>query len=1347
MDESAFGGESIPGTMAGGNTEFGSALAFGGEGQAMGGADVPSPIAAPANAPPAPIAPREPERTSNDGFGASLKSILPGPNYNRPDPAMSALDQSANMLEQRVKRANEVAANPLLQFFNPEGVTKAREFIPQAAEQLQKIRTQQAAIKAGKQQAETLGLQPGDVPDEASMADRVEVAKARALKGDLRVFKGLQAVDPKAAESIVDQVQEVAAGHLTKAQYAFDKLSNTTNQGEYQGALNQLRREGALQGLEALGLKVPGSIAEFGKVKATEGQALREARMGVDAVRAKLEERNTYQPMEEKEAKTYAGRLTTAFGDQISNGTWGRNASSNARGLIVNGAADPRDLGKKYTLATPEQRKAIREEAEGVVPKAELEKARAFDRTLELAIPTPEQVKRGDKINTNPNVQQAIAEQLASMLRGGTGGANVGLLQIETSKRGAVQGLLDNIIAGYAGGINTITGKDVRGYMSKLTQDQIREVLDGIKEHNDELLNDRVAPIAKRAGALGLDTTAFGWGKDEAAGVIGQAIEAGRLEQIERLMPFHQSIGGGDGVFQLGAQRPGAGAVSSPPGTAPTTQIPGAPPVATPVQQASGPNPAGAGVPPVTPPSGGAAPPAGVPATSPTVGPAPAGGSPAAPGTPTPVRVAGLDLNVALPPGASPDYVNKMQRIESGREKDPWKAVPPKNPDGTRMSSASGAFQFIKSTWAANKPPGAPDSAKDATPQQQAEALVKFTAQNAKALAGAKLPVNDTTLYIAHNLGSGGASQLLSAPPTADAKEIVGADAARNNPKFFRGKPTVATVLQRYAEEMDKGGAPDDGGPKPQPGAGGATAEAPSLLARLNRALMSGVKGTDEKGGVTVEEAAAESRKVGAAATENAPAIGSTLGAAVGSVAGPFGTVAGGAAGGSAGQSLKDYLQGRDQSPKDIVKEGALGGVLGVTVAGRPLVSAAVRAAGAGGVEAGAKAAEGGDAADVLEAGGKGTALAAGGEAFGRALGMVGHKVFNMFAPEAKQAVRTAAGKYADAEDVLAKELPKIQGAEGASMPNPKYEAAEQAKTQAEKVLKDAGLKPEEAAYAHKVATEGNVPKNEAVAAKPGAVEKAEVTAGMNQLTKEIGEKGVGALKAAAKLPDGPRAAVEAKRVSKDHEELAERVEMAITAPAPDWGTKWKQLVEARSDLLKAERDALASTVPGKTRTAKDMRELADTVRVQQEKAAKYVFGEQDGAAFMKRLNVLDKRYAILMEATGGTVDGITKAAKLTGEAGRAADRKFKAFAHDDPTAIAAWEALRGQPGTLSKVLGFAQHIPIVEKAVPEKLVEYLRNRAAGSPAKFADFVKQDPAFAQMLRDAVGGAVQRGVTM
>jgi hypothetical protein len=516
----------------------------------------------------------------------------------------------------------------------------------------------------------------------------------------------------------------------------------------------------------------------------------------------------------------------------------------------------------------------------------------------------------------------------------------------------------------------------------------------------------------------------------------------------------------------------------------------------------------------------------------------------------------------------------------------------------------------------------------------------------------------------------------------------------------------------------------------------------------VSRTLSQGVQGDD----AAKDKAVAD---VGNAAVEHAPAIGSTIGAVGGSVAGPGGTVVGGA-GGGAGQALKDWLQGRDQSPAAIAKETALGGVLGVGTAARPIMSAVARATGAGAVEAGAKAAEGADAGEVVDAGVKGATAGALGETFGRALGMAGHKVWNMFAPDAKKAVQTAAGKYAEAEAALVSEAPKLPGVNGAAGgPNPKYEAAVKAKEDAERVLKDAGLKPEEAAYAHKVAAEG-VPKQEAQAAKPGELEKQTLNKGYDRLTQAVDETGKGAVKAAPKLPDGPRAAVENKQVSAKHAELAERVEAAITAPAPNWRAKWLQLQEARSSLLTAERDALASTESGKSQTAKDMRKLADTVRVQQEKAAKYVFGEKDGEKFIGYLKTLDVRYRRLMEATNG--GDLATAARWTGEKGREADKTFRAFAHDDPAALAAWAGLRKKGANLEQGvhdLVAAERIPVLGQVFSAvkllgSLQRWRAERAAGNPSKFSDFIDLQTgkgAVNQSVRDLTGTAAQRGATM
>jgi hypothetical protein len=366
------------------------------------------------------------------------------------------------------------------------------------------------------------------------------------------------------------------------------------------------------------------------------------------------------------------------------------------------------------------------------------------------------------------------------------------------------------------------------------------------------------------------------------------------------------------------------------------------------------------------------------------------------------------------------------------------------------------------------------------------------------------------------------------------------------------------------------------------------------------------------------------------------------------------------------------------------------------------------------------------------------------------------HKVFNLFTPDAQKVVRTAAKDLHEANEVLRKEAPTLQSAEGKSAPNPAFEAAKASKEKAEMTIKDAlpNAKPDEVAYAHQV-TKDAVPKQEAEVMRPGAVEKARVSEGYQQLENEVGAAGVGAVKTTAKLPDGPRAAVESKKVSAKHAELAERVEMEITAPAANWQEKWTQLKDARSALLQAERDAKGAMTPGKSREADDMRALADSVRAQQEKAAKYVFGEKDGAEFMARLKVLDTRYRRLMDATN---DGdLLKAAGLKGEAGREAEKKFVAFAHDDPQAIAAFRAIRGAKGDLAEATVpwtvAAEGLPVVGKVVKVTklagmLKEWARERAAGDPVKFADLVKTDVANKELgreLRAGAGTVAQRAV--
>ncbi len=246
-DDSSFGGESVPqpGT-------FGTGLSFGdGGGAAAGlmdaqGADVP-PTAPPG---PAQCAPRWFRRRPQ--FWPKLQRAGPCPCrrlISRPIHSRSASSARTKLRPIRCCSSS-----------TPRACKRRVISCRRRRRRCSKSAYSKPASRQASSKPKTLGLRPGEVPDEATQADRVEVAKARALQGDLRVFKGLQAVDPKSAEAIQDQVHEVAAGHLNKAQFAFDKLSNMRNQGEYTAAVNSLRRDGTLADLEALGPQGAGHV-------------------------------------------------------------------------------------------------------------------------------------------------------------------------------------------------------------------------------------------------------------------------------------------------------------------------------------------------------------------------------------------------------------------------------------------------------------------------------------------------------------------------------------------------------------------------------------------------------------------------------------------------------------------------------------------------------------------------------------------------------------------------------------------------------------------------------------------------------------------------------------------------------------------------------------------------------------------------------------------------------------------------------------------------------------------------------------------------------------------------------
>lgn len=142
------------------------------------------------------------------------------------------------------------------------------------------------------------------------------------------------------------------------------------------------------------------------------------------------------------------------------------------------------------------------------------------------------------------------------------------------------------------------------------------------------------------------------------------------------------------------------------------------------------------------------------------------------------------------PASAIPDdYWPMLSKIESG-DRPYVKAA---------SSSASGLYQFIKSTWMAEGGKWGNDPAKafgGLTPSTE-EQLVRaqtFTAKNAEYLKRQGLPVNKASLYAAHFFGAGTAAKVIAADVKARADLIAGTAATNANPSILRGK-TVGEFL------------------------------------------------------------------------------------------------------------------------------------------------------------------------------------------------------------------------------------------------------------------------------------------------------------------------------------------------------------------------------------------------------------------------------------------------------------------------------------------------------------------------------------------------------------------------
>jgi len=139
-------------------------------------------------------------------------------------------------------------------------------------------------------------------------------------------------------------------------------------------------------------------------------------------------------------------------------------------------------------------------------------------------------------------------------------------------------------------------------------------------------------------------------------------------------------------------------------------------------------------------------------------------------------------------------YFDTLATIESGNR--PYIKAP--------TSSASGLFQFIRSTWRGEGGKWGGDMSQAfgglrPSIKEQRERARSFTMKNVIALQNAGVPINKATLYAAHFLGAGTAIKMLKAPVGSPAASVAGSAATKANPSILAGR-----TVQQFRDWLEK---------------------------------------------------------------------------------------------------------------------------------------------------------------------------------------------------------------------------------------------------------------------------------------------------------------------------------------------------------------------------------------------------------------------------------------------------------------------------------------------------------------------------------------------------------------
>jgi hypothetical protein len=349
---------------------------------------------------------------------------------------------------------------------------------------------------------------------------------------------------------------------------------------------------------------------------------------------------------------------------------------------------------------------------------------------------------------------------------------------------------------------------------------------------------------------------------------------------------------------------------------------------------------------------------------------------------------------------------------------------------------------------------------------------------------------------------------------------------------------------------------------------------------------------------------------------------------------------------------------------------------------------------------------------------------------------MGGHQTFSRLTEEAQQS-------YLDAANTVAKGKPE----KPASLPGgaknvageTAYEENLAAYDDAERHLKSVlpHVKPEEAAYA---AQQIGASKGEGVTGRPLAAEKASTIQGYRDLRSDVDAagkaKGIVDVKARGTLPDGPMSQLRTAdnptgAISDKYAKEMSDAEMLATAPAPNAGSRWSNIIKARSELLEQERTALSGASPDKSK-AKAMRAGAEALYPELQRTAPALFGKEGAGVAMQRLDALDARYSRVMKLSS---DGdIASTIAKGGKEGNDARLAFNALTMGDPTAQRMMNALvRLKRGVSTTEIGLMVPViageltglgggwlagPVAVAKLTQLAHDYMIKRGAGQPVK-----------------------------